>query len=126
MNGESIKILLVEDNEHDVTFFNHSMEKAGLSYQLTHYFTAEEAAADLSRNAEFFDLIVSDYRLPGMNGLEFYERITDLRIEAPFILITGFGNEELKLISFQSTADCSPIDRYGYWGEGKSSYYRII
>ncbi len=23
-------------------------------------------------------------------------------------------------------ADCSENDRYGYWGEGKSSYYRII
>lgn len=41
------------------------------------------------------DCIVSDYDMPGMNGIEFLEAIRDDHPEVPFILFTGKGSEEV-------------------------------
>jgi CheY-like chemotaxis protein len=46
-----------------------------------------------------FDLIVSDVRMPGMDGIETIEKIRQLQKDSgktpiPEILITGFANEE--------------------------------
>lgn len=41
------------------------------------------------------DCIVSDYDMPGQNGLEFLSNIRSSNIDLPFILFTGKGSEEI-------------------------------
>jgi len=42
-----------------------------------------------------FDCIVSDYDMPGMNGLEFFTALREQHTHIPFILFTGKGSEEI-------------------------------
>ncbi|TKX52110.1 response regulator, partial [Halorubrum sp. SS7] len=42
-----------------------------------------------------FDCIVSDYKMPGMNGIEFLNAVRDRHPALPFILYTGRGSEEV-------------------------------
>ncbi|WP_396610791.1 PAS domain-containing protein [Haloferax sp. S1W] len=42
-----------------------------------------------------FDCIVSDYDMPGRNGIEFLEAVRAEHAELPFILFTGKGSEEV-------------------------------
>ena len=42
------------------------------------------------------DLILCDYRLPGMDGLEMLSRLRGLGIEVPFILITAHYSEQME------------------------------
>lgn len=42
-----------------------------------------------------FDCIISDYQMPGMDGLEFLRRVREQYPELPFILFTGQGSEEV-------------------------------
>ncbi|WP_340102307.1 response regulator [Salinibaculum salinum] len=41
------------------------------------------------------DCIVSDYDMPGMNGIEFLEAVREECPDLPFILYTGKGSEEI-------------------------------
>jgi PAS domain S-box-containing protein len=41
------------------------------------------------------DCIISDYDMPGMNGLDVFEAVRDRGVEVPFILYTGKGSEEI-------------------------------
>ena len=56
--------------------------------------TEQGAAAALDRLAGgTFDCVVSDYEMPRMDGLEFFEAIHDRHPDVPFILFTGKGSE---------------------------------
>jgi len=58
--------------------------------------TATSAREGLDRLSESgFDCIVSDYDMPGQNGLEFLQAVREIDCELPFILFTGKGSEEV-------------------------------
>lgn len=42
-----------------------------------------------------FDFVLTDYRLPGISGLEFLDRIKDAHPQPKRILITAYGTEEV-------------------------------
>ena len=53
-----------------------------------------EAALDLVRK-ESFDLMIVDYKMPGMNGLEVWEQARGVRPEMAFVLVTGHASPEI-------------------------------
>ena len=56
--------------------------------------TSAEAALDWLDDSQV-DCIVSDYEMPGMDGLAFLERVQERYDDLPFILLTGRGDEEV-------------------------------
>ena len=56
--------------------------------------TSVEAALD-RLSADEVDCIVSDYDMPEMDGLAFFETLRDREVDAPFVLYTGKGSEEI-------------------------------
>ena len=69
--------------------------------------SAEEALQILSHEA--FSLIISDYRLEGMDGVEFLDRVRKSGDQTPLILISG-APEQLAMIraSRQDRVDVFP------------------
>lgn len=58
--------------------------------------TAPSASDGLERLARTaFDCIVSDYEMPGTDGIEFLESVREMHPDLPFILYTGRGGEEV-------------------------------
>jgi DNA-binding NtrC family response regulator len=58
--------------------------------------TATSAADGLEKLADDgFDSVVSDYDMPGWNGIEFLEAVREEYLALPFILFTGTGSEEI-------------------------------
>ena len=86
-----MKILLIEDDEWIrgslILFFG------GHGCHIRAVETGEEGLEAVGE--EDFDLIIVDYRLPGIDGLEFLRRIHSSHPEVPKLLITAYGNEEV-------------------------------
>jgi signal transduction histidine kinase/CheY-like chemotaxis protein len=57
--------------------------------------TATSAASGLDKLTDETDCVVSDYEMPGMNGIELLESIREEYPRLPFILYTGRGSEEV-------------------------------
>jgi CheY-like chemotaxis protein len=55
--------------------------------------TAEEALDILEK--QNYDIVITDYRLPGMDGLEFCKRLRAMRPRTLTVLITAYGSPAL-------------------------------
>jgi CheY-like chemotaxis protein len=51
------------------------------------------------------DIIISDYQMPEMDGIEFLKRVRTRHIDLPFIIFTGKGREEVVVQAFEYGAD---------------------
>ncbi len=52
-----------------------------------------------------FDAVVSDYQMPGMDGIGFLKRVRGSNNSIPFILFTGKGREEIVIQALNEGAD---------------------
>ncbi|MCG6205090.1 response regulator [Rhodopseudomonas sp. HC1] len=43
------------------------------------------------------DCIVIDYKMPGMNGVDLAQRLQDLKIKSPVLMITGYPDESISI-----------------------------
>jgi two-component system sensor histidine kinase/response regulator len=77
--------------------------------------TADSAAAALARIADRdYDAIVTDIKMPGMDGLELLDEIRTRRPDTPTLIITGHGENDLVVHALRGgAADFiqKPIDR---------------
>lgn len=87
----SVSILHVDD-EQDMTALTADFLRR------IHSDWAVDRAANAAEGLERYnghDCIVSDFDMPGMNGIEFLKKIREDDSEIPFILFTGKGSEEI-------------------------------
>lgn len=65
--------------------------------------SVEEARMALCKDR--YDIIVSDYQMPGEDGIQFLKSLRTAGDTTPFILFTGKGREEIAIEAFDSGAD---------------------
>jgi len=96
---ESIHILLVEDNPHDVEITKRALEKGQLRNRLTVAVDGQQALdilSDLQRAAELPGLILLDLNLPKLSGIEVLQEVKgDPALRGiPVIVLTTSTREE--------------------------------
>ena len=86
---KNMNILLVDDDEwiRDSLSIYFESEDCRISA----HETAERALAELDRRK--FDVIITDYKLPGMDGIAFLEKVKNSHPNAVKIMITAYASE---------------------------------
>jgi CheY-like chemotaxis protein len=84
----SARILLVDDNKMGLSARKIVLEELG--YTITASTSGVEALTQFGTSE--FDLVVTDYKLPRMNGVEFITQIRQQRPEVPVIMLSGFAD----------------------------------
>lgn len=80
------KILLVDDEPNVL----RSLIRLLKDYQLTTFSSGEEAL--LAAQETSFDLVISDYRMPGMNGVEFLTFFKAIQPDAIRMILSGYAD----------------------------------
>ncbi len=88
----TLKLLIVEDMAEDMELIVLALEAGGVNFNCDTAETATECRQML-QNCQY-DAVLSDYRLPGFNGLEVLKLMQELGQDIPFILVTGSLGEE--------------------------------
>jgi len=100
-----LRILLVEDEEHDVVVFRLAFQRSHVACEITKFERAEEALERLRTDASSFDLVVIDHALPGMSGLDLSKKLVEEKIPLPLVIITGRGSEQLAVEALKAGVD---------------------
>ena len=82
------RILVVDDEPNMLGLFKKVLEKEG--YEVVTASTGEEAVKKLG--TEWFDLLISDLKMPGLSGLELLKRVKSLVPALPCIMLTAYGS----------------------------------
>lgn len=93
-------ILFVDDDAAMREANVQTLELAGLAVRP---FASAQAAMG-AIGPEFEGAIITDIRMPGMDGLQFFERIRAIDPEIPVILITGHGDVPMAVRALQDGA----------------------
>ena len=91
---ERIHVLLVDDNEQWATFVGGELESHDPDLDVVVVASATEALLTL-RESDSIDCVVTDYRMPDIDGIALLERVREEFEGLPFILITAQGNEDV-------------------------------
>jgi DNA-binding NtrC family response regulator len=107
-----VRILIVDD---DPALLEALPEAVGLRLPGIEIDTCDSAVAAVERiEATDYDAIVTDIKMPGMDGLALLSVIRNRRPATPTLLITGHGEDELGLRAMEGGAFeyiSKPIDR---------------
>jgi len=88
---KNMKILLIDDDEWIRDSLSLFFEAEGCN--LLAFETAEEGMEAIKQQA--YDIVISDFKLPGMDGLEFLKRVKEKQPNAFEVLITAYPNREI-------------------------------
>ncbi|WP_321531166.1 sigma-54 dependent transcriptional regulator [uncultured Desulfuromonas sp.] len=83
-------ILLIDDDEQSCATLGLLLKKSGYTVETAH--SGEEGLALLPKHP--FEIVITDLRLPGMDGLEILKRVKEHNTETNVILVTGNSSAE--------------------------------
>jgi len=95
-------ILLVEDNDDHAMLACSALSNSGQVLQIDRAASADECIAILEKKN--YDAIVLDYSLPKKNGLELLKHIKEIDYDAPVVMITSHGDENIAVEAMKSGA----------------------
>jgi len=107
-----LRILLVEDSEHDMRLLMRHLSRNGVEFTLTRVQTAAAMLEALTTGT--WDLILSDYSMPQFSATAALDILRSTGLDLPFIIVSGTVGEETAVTALKAGAhDFLTKDRLG-------------
>ena len=84
--------ILVIDDEPDMLMLLRMIIEDNTNYEVETTNNPAEGLKMLTEEA--YDLVISDLKMPGMDGLEVFDELRKMRPDIPVIIITAYGSPE--------------------------------
>src|ERR1051325_9385835 len=99
---DEIRILLLEDNPTDAELVQHALRRGGVNFRIEHVDNKHAFIRRLENCA--YDLILSDFSLPTIDGYTALEIAQERCPQIPFIFVTGTLGEEVAIETLKKGA----------------------
>ncbi|MEE4203977.1 MAG: ATP-binding protein, partial [Halieaceae bacterium] len=84
------RVMLIEDEAMVRELGESMLEQLGLS--VTSFADGWTALAEFSKHPDQFDIVLTDYEMPELTGLELLGHLRKIRDDIPVVLLTGYAN----------------------------------
>ena len=108
--GTTGRILVVDDDPAVGTILGALLDQAG--FEATYVDSGQAGLAELDARA--YDVVVTDVRMPGLDGMELLDRVVQQRSDLPVVLLTAHGTISLAVDAMKRGASdflLKPFDR---------------
>ena len=105
-------ILICEDDAENLRSLTRALEKVG--YEVRGFQNPKEGVAHFLSH-DSVDLVLTDLRMPGMDGMDVLKTVKEAEPSVPVLLITAFGSVESAVQAMKVGADdylAKPVDLY--------------
>jgi PAS domain S-box-containing protein len=97
-----LRVLIIEDSEDDAILVKRQLEQSGYDPSVERVENAADMNAALSRQP--WDLVISDYSVPGFNTLAALSVVRGRQLDVPFIIVSGTIGEETAVAAMKAGA----------------------
>ncbi len=111
---DKLKILFLEDDDNDMVIMKRELKIAEILYVFKQVVSRKEFVEALTSFNP--DIIIADYSLPAFNGMHAFRIFKDKQINIPFLLVTGFLEEDIATEFLDEGVDDILL---------KNNYYRL-
>ena len=94
MSGDSRMVSVVDDDAGTATFFHDALRQNIEGISVFSFIDPIKALEHFTENKEHYALVISDLRMPGLNGLELLKKIKDSNPKVRTILMSAYNFEE--------------------------------
>jgi two-component system cell cycle sensor histidine kinase/response regulator CckA len=98
----ALRVLVVEDSEADAGLLVRQLERDGYRPAWLRVASAADLTAALA--GQLWDLVLSDYAMPGFGGLDALRIVKASDVDLPFILVSGTIGEDLAVAAMKAGA----------------------
>ena len=102
IGGAEVRLLMVEDLAADVDLAKFALQRAGVRFTLR--VASAEGALRAALAQEAPDLVLSDFSLPGFDGMTVLRIVRELCPATPLIFVSGTVGEEVAIEALKSGA----------------------
>jgi PAS domain S-box-containing protein len=99
---ETLRVLIVEDSPDDALLIVRSLRRSGYEPVFERVDTTETFVAAIAEKR--WDLIISDYIMPNLDGLTALRLLRETGIDIPFIVISGMIDDQVAAAAMEAGA----------------------
>lgn len=100
---QPLRVLVVEDSEFDAKMLVRLLDRGGYATTYERVQTADDMARALT--SKEWDLVLSDYNLPGFNATLALQLLQATKLDLPFIIVSGGIGEDIAVAAMKSGAN---------------------
>lgn len=102
VTDKPLRVLIADDSENDALILLHALRKAG--YQPAHERVCTVSAMKAALQRQAWDIVISDYEMPGFGGFEALQLLQESGQDLPFILVSAVVSEETAVAAMKAGA----------------------
>jgi len=102
MGGNVLRVLIVEDSDTDAELMVRALRQAG--FEPDHHRVETAAAMRAALDGQAWDVVLSDYSLPGFDAMGALALLRDAAPDVPFIVVSGSVGEDTAVAAMQAGA----------------------
>lgn len=98
----NLRVLIAEDSEDDLILLMRELRRCG--YEMT-FLRVDDEASLREAMKERWDLVISDYMMPKISGLDVVKAVRGSGLDLPVIIVSGLMGEEFAVTAMKAGAD---------------------
>lgn len=123
--ADPIRVLVVEDEPEHQLLVRKALAREGEDFAMVQFARDSEEATRFARQMGF-DVMLVDNRIPGTRGLDLLSELREAGVDAPFILMTSAGSEDLVVAALRKKVAEYVIKDSGFWRDLPQVLRRVV